>query len=244
MESPSFTPHCDEQRFTACEYDRWLSQNSLSARWVRFWFSPRRILWLNTPISTLPAAAGISSSSRILDIGCGYGGVLIYLRRKLGNANRVPSGWEGLDNSSLMVQRARDEISQRGLEKDIRITEGIATRLPYGDVTFDVVLGGYVVKHLSDDRLREMIREVKRVLKPGGRFCVWEAIPSRFGFMNVWNLKLLRVGVSVIHMRTAKELGVLLEEEGFVIQQPFGHGLYYFYPPLPRAGFIAVKPSS
>jgi SAM-dependent methyltransferase len=240
MDSPSFIPHCDEQRFTACEYDRWLSRNSLSARWVRFWFSPRRTLWLNTPIRTLPEEAGISSSDRILDIGCGYGGVLLYLRRKLGGA----VSWEGLDNSSLMVQRAREEIRQRGLEKDIGITEGIATRLPYGDGAFDVVLNGYVVKHLSDERLREMIREVKRVLKPGGRFCVWEAIPSRFAFMNVWNLKLLKVGVSVIHMRTAKELRVLLEEDGFVIQKPFGHGLYYFYPPLPRAGFIAVRPSS
>jgi SAM-dependent methyltransferase len=240
MDSPSFIPHCDEQRFTACEYDRWLSRNSLSARWVRFWFSPRRTLWLNTPIRTLPEEAGISSSDRILDIGCGYGGVLLYLRRKLGGA----VSWEGLDNSSLMVQRAREEIRQRGLEKDIGITEGIATRLPYGDGAFDVVLNGYVVKHLSDERLREMIREVKRVLKPGGRFCVWEAIPSRFAFMNVWNLKLLKVGVSVIHMRTAKELRVLLEEDGFVIQKPFGHGLYYFYPPLPRAGFIVVRPSS
>jgi SAM-dependent methyltransferase len=244
MESPTFIPHCDEQRFTACEYDRWLSRNSLSARWVRFWFSPRRTLWLNTPINTLPEAAGISLSDRILDIGCGYGGVLLYLRRKLGGMPGALFGWEGLDNSSLMVQRAREEINQRGLEKDIRITEGIATRLPYEDEAFDVVLNGYVVKHLSDERAREMIREVKRVLKPGGRFCVWEAIPSRFAFLNVWNLKLLRVGVSVIHIRTAKELRGLLEEEGLVIQKPFGHGLYYFYPPLPRAGFIAVRPSS
>ena len=243
MESPSFIPHCDEQRFTACEYDRWLSRNTLSARWVRFWFSPRRILWLNTPITTLPQAAGISPSDRILDIGCGYGGVLLYLRRILGGVPGAASGWEGLDNSSLMVQRAREEIRQRGLEKDIRVTEGIATQLPYGDGTFDVILCGYMVKHLSDGRLRDMIREAKRVMKPGGRLCVWEAIPSRFAFMNVWNLKLLRVGVSVIHMRTAKEIRVLLEEEGFVIRRPFGHGLYYFYPPLPRAGFIAVRPS-
>jgi len=243
MESPSFIPHCDEQRFTACEYDRWLSRNSFSARWVRFWFSPRRTLWLNTPIRSLREVAGISHSDRILDIGCGYGGVLLYLRRKRGGAPGASASWEGLDNSSLMVKGAREEIRQRGLENDIRITEGMATRLPYGDGTFDVVLNGYVAKHLSDERFRDMLREVKRVLKPGGRFCMWEAIPSRFVFMNVWNLKLLKVGVSVIHMRTAKELRVLLEEEGFVIRQPFGHGLYYFYPPLPRGGFIAVRSS-
>lgn len=242
MDSPAFIPHCDEQKFTACEYDRWLSRNSLSARWVRFWFSPRRTLWLNTPIRTLPATAGLSPKDRLLDIGCGYGGVLIYLYRKLGMKAGSSACWEGLDNSLLMVRRAQEELHQRGLEKAIRITGGLATRLPYEDGAFDVVLSGYVVKHLSDDRLREMVREVKRVLKPGGRFCVWEAVPSRHAFMNVWNLMLLRVGISVIHMRTADQLRAILEEEGFVISQPFGHGLYYFYPPLPRAGFIAQLP--
>jgi hypothetical protein len=59
--------------------------------------------------------------------------------------------------------------------------------------------------------------------------------------MNVWNLLLLRAGNSVVHLRTAEELRALLEEAGFVIERPFGHGLYYFYPPLPRAGFIAAR---
>ena len=141
-----------------------------------------------------------------------------------------------------MVQRAKAEVHQRGLEGSIRITRGMATQLPYAAESFDVVLNAYVIKHLSDDHLREMVRDVKRVLKPGGRFCVWEAVPSRHAFMNVWNTMLLKVGISVIHMRTADQVRAILEAEGFVIQQPFGHGLYYFYPPLPRAGFIAVAP--
>ena len=238
MATSPFTPQCDEQRFTACEYDRWLSRNSFSARWVRFWFSPRRILWLNTQITKLPGAAGLSPSDRILDIGCGFGGMLIYLHEKLGG--QAP--YEGLDNSPLMVQRAKAEVHQRGLEGSIRITRGMATQLPYAAESFDVVLNAYVIKHLSDDHLREMVRDVKRVLKPGGRFCVWEAVPSRHAFMNVWNTMLLKVGISVIHMRTADQVRAILEAEGFVIQQPFGHGLYYFDPPLPRAGFIAVAP--
>jgi len=244
MDSAPFTPHCDEQQFTACEYDRWLSRNSFSSRWVRFWFSPRRILWLNTQIRALPAEAGLLPSDRILDIGCGYGGVLLYLHEKLNQSRGEHPLMEGLDNSSLMVQRAKAEIQQRGLENNIRITQGMATQLPYAAGSFDVVLSAYVVKHLSDERLREMVREVKRVLAPGGRFCVWEAVPSRYAFMNVWNYMLLRVGISVIHMRTADQLRAILEAEGLVIRQPFGHGLYYFYPPLPRAGFIAVLPAS
>lgn len=86
-----------------------------------------------------------------------------------------------------------------------------------------------------------MFEEVKRVLKPGGRFCVWEAAPSRYRSMNVWNLMLLRSGNSVVHLRSAGELRGLLEDAGFIIGRPFGQGLYYFYPPLPRTGFIATK---
>jgi hypothetical protein len=57
--------------------------------------------------------------------------------------------------------------------------------------------------------------------------------------MNVWNMMLLRIGITVIHLRAPLEIKRIMEEEGFVIQRPFGHGLYYFYPPLPRAGYIA-----
>ncbi|MEI6562963.1 MAG: class I SAM-dependent methyltransferase [bacterium] len=230
----------DEEQVTAHEYDQWLARDSLSARWVRFWFSPKRTLWLNTQIPKLPAAISLKPGDSILDIGCGYGGLLIYLHRRLAaTAGRLQL--EGVDSSPLMVQRARDEIQQRGLESAIRIEQGVATQLPYEDHSFDVILCAYVIKHLSDESLRHMLREVKRVLKPGGRFCLWEATPSRFGFMNVWNLMLLRIGISVIHLRSAEDVGRILEEEGWVIQQPFGHGLYYFYPPLPRAGFIVRR---
>ena len=229
-----------EQEVTSREYDQWLSRNSLSARWVRFWFSPKRTIWLNTQLPKLPAAISLKTQDRILDIGCGYGGLLMYLHRKIrGEVWQVPM--EGIDSSPLMVQRAGEEIRRYGLEKAIFVRQGVATHLDYADGAFDVVLCAYVIKHLSDDSFRQMLKEVKRVLRPDGRVCLWEAAPSRFGFMNVWNLMLLRIGVTVIHLRTAAEIRTFMEEEGFVIQQPFGHGLYYFYPPLPRVGFIARR---
>ena len=243
MNPPTPPGSLNEQQATARDYDRWLSLNSLSSHWVRFWFAPRRTLWLNTQARHLPAAASLQATDRILDIGCGYAGLLIHLHAALGMPRQPPEPMlEGLDSSSLMTLRASEEIHRRNLDSAIRVRAGFATALPYGDGTFDAVLCAYVIKHLSDPALRRALHEVKRVLKPGGRFCVWEAVPSRYGFMNAWNMILLQLGVSFIRMRTPEELMGLLEEEGFTIERPFGQGWYWFYPPLPRAGFIASRP--
>ena len=228
----------DEQLSTANDYDRWLAQDTFGARWVRFWFAPKQTLFLNTPARKLPGLLSLTAADKVLDIGCGYGGLLIYLNRKVGFTQVM----EGLDCSALMVQRAQAEMRNRGLDSLVSIRQGLATKLPYTDGSFDVVLSTYVIKHLSDQLTREMFGEVMRVLKPGGRFCLWEAAPSRNVYLQVLNLKLLKMGVSTAHLRTAGQLRECLESAGFSDLQPYGHGPYYYYPPLPRVGFIARRP--
>jgi cyclopropane fatty-acyl-phospholipid synthase-like methyltransferase len=228
----------DEQTTTAHDYNRWLAQNTFGARWVRFWFAPKQTLFLNTPARKLPGLLSLTSEDKVLDIGSGYGGLLIYLNRKVGFTQVM----EGLDCSTLMVERAQVEMQKRGLESRISIRQGLATKLPYPDGTFDVVLSTYVIKHLSDKLSQEMFGEVMRVLKPGGRFCLWEAAPSRNIYLQVLNLKLLKMGVSTAYLRTSEQLKECLESAGFFDLQPYGHGPYYYYPPLPRVGFIARRP--
>ena len=228
----------DEQLTTANDYDRWMAQNNFGARWVRFWFAPKQTLFLNTPARKLPKLLSLKAADKVLDIGCGYGGLLIYLNRKVGFTQVM----EGLDCSSVMVRRAQAEMVKRGLDSQINISQGVATRLPYPDNSLDVVLSTYVIKHLSDELSRQMLCEVMRVLKPGGRFCLWEAAPSRNVYLQVLNLKLLKMGVSTAYLRTAEQLRACLEAVGFTDLQPYGHGPYYYYPPLPRVGFIARRP--
>jgi ubiquinone/menaquinone biosynthesis C-methylase UbiE len=99
-----------------------------------------------------------------------------------------------------------------------------------------------VIKHLADDSLRAMLAEVKRVLRPGGRFVVWEGAPARSKAMQWWNLRMLRLVASVAYLRGPDELRRFLDEAGFVEARPFGVGPYLYYPPLPRAGFIVTRP--
>jgi ubiquinone/menaquinone biosynthesis C-methylase UbiE len=231
-------PAADEQYVTANDYNRWMAENSFGARWVRFWFAPKQTLFLNTPARKLPELLLLRKTDKVLDIGCGYGGLLIYLNRKVGFTQVM----EGLDCSTLMVTRAQAEMRKRGLDSLIRIRQGLATKLPYPDSSVDVILSTYVIKHLSDELFLQMLKEAMRVLKPGGRICLWEAAPSQNIYLQVLNLKLLKMGVSTAYLRTAGQLRKCLESAGFSGLQPYGHGPYYYYPPLPRVGFIAKRP--
>ena len=219
------------------EYDRWVTEISLAGKWIRYWFSPKRAVFLNTPVRKLPSKLSLGSNDKILDIGCGYGGVLIYLHRRIMGHEDM----EGIDVSPLMVKLAREEIRGRGLEDKIRIRQGLGTQLPYTSQTFDVVLSTYVVKHLSDDSLRLMLEEVKRVLKTGGYFCFWEAAPCRIRRLDELNRKLMSENISVINLRTSDELYHMVEETGFRNIEVFAHAPYLYYPILPRVGFIASK---
>ena len=237
--SKSAAPSDDEQLTTRHDYNRWMSEKNLGARWVRFWFSPKRTLFLNTPVRKLPDLLSLKKTDKVLDIGCGYGGLLLYLKSRVG----FTAVMEGLDCSDTMVRLATDEVRKRGLAGQITIRQGVATTLPYPDSSLDVVLSTYVLKHLSGASCQEMFAEVMRVLKPGGKFCLWEAGPSRYPFLEVFNLKLMKMGgVSVVHLRTAEQLREDLAQAGFSELQPYGDGPYYYYPPLPRIGFIATRP--
>lgn len=229
-----------EEQETVRDYDIWLVQNTLLSRWIRFWLAPARTVWLNTPVRRLPQALALRPDSRLLDIGCGYGGMLIDLRRRAG----ITAPMEGLDGSTIMVAGGQREVLARGLQDAIRIRQGLATALPYADASLDVVLCTYVIKHLPDALLQHALKEIDRVLKPGGSVCLWEAAPSRYAFMNVWNLRLLRSGCQgFLRLRTQDELRTVLETTGFTDLRAYGMGSsYYYYPLLPRAGFIAQKP--
>jgi ubiquinone/menaquinone biosynthesis C-methylase UbiE len=227
----------DEQDKTAEDYDRCMNKKSFIGRWMRYWFSPGRVIFVNTPARKLPSRLSLSSSDKILDVGCGYGSLLIYLHEKIDFRNRI----EGIDVSPVMVELAKKELHKKGLENKIAIKIGRGTDLPYPDKTFDIVLSTYVVKHLCDDSLLLMLKEVLRVLKKGGYFCFWEAAPSRINALDKINRKLLSSEVSTVHLRSSEDLHKVMKKAGFSSLERFGHAPYLYYPVMPRAGFIAAK---
>lgn len=110
--------------------------------------------------------ARLGSGERVLDIGCGTGTLAIAAKQHIGTAGTVC----GVDASPEMIARARKKAARAGVEVEFR--EGIAEALPFPDAHFDVVLSTVMLHHLGPELRRQCAGEVRRVLKPGGRWFV------------------------------------------------------------------------
>jgi demethylmenaquinone methyltransferase/2-methoxy-6-polyprenyl-1,4-benzoquinol methylase len=116
---------------------------------------------------TLEVAAP-GSGEQWLDVCCGTGKLTLEIRRILGTTGGVT----GLDFNEAMLSVARRAESQAHLPCPIRWMEADAMDLPFPDETFDGVTIGFGLRNLPDyDR---GIREMCRVLKPGGKWVCLE----------------------------------------------------------------------
>ncbi len=108
--------------------------------------------------------AGVTSHTNVLDVGCGTGVVAL-------TAARTGARTTGLDLTPKLLERARENATIMGLE--VEWDEGDAEALPYADARFDVVLSQF--GHMFAPRPDVAVREMLRVLKPGGTlaFSTW-----------------------------------------------------------------------
>lgn len=109
----------------------------------------------------------------ILDLGCGGGFVAEELARR--GANVV-----GVDPSGPLLGVAKQHALSNGLSIDYRV--GTGEQIPAVDASFDVVVCVDVLEHVAD--LEKVLKEVRRVLKPGGLF-LYDTINRTF-FSFVW----------------------------------------------------------
>lgn len=98
--------------------------------------------------------------ARGLDIGCGDGMLVYTIRRAGGNI-------EGLDYSEEGLRLARQKLAEHGVSGD-GLQQGSVYDLPYDDASLDYVTAVELIEHLDD--ATRMLKEVSRVLKPGGVF--------------------------------------------------------------------------
>jgi SAM-dependent methyltransferase len=108
---------------------------------------------------------------RALELGSGSGFFLLNLMQ-----GGVASRGSVTDLSPGMVKVALRNAANLGLDVDGKVAD--AERIPYPDDTFDLVVGHAVLHHIPD--VAGALREVLRVLKPGGRF-VFAGEPTRLG---------------------------------------------------------------
>jgi sarcosine/dimethylglycine N-methyltransferase len=114
-------------------------------------------------VSEMASRIDWSPTTRVLDIGAGYGGAARYLARTYGLSNVV-----ALNLSETQNRRDREMNAEAGLQDRIRVVDGAFEAIPEPDASFDVVWCQDSILHSGQKP--KVLQEVFRVLAPGGRF--------------------------------------------------------------------------
>jgi SAM-dependent methyltransferase len=149
----------------------------------------------------------------VLDVGCGTGVFLPGLAALVGPEGRVV----GLDHSAAFLEEAQKRLADASISDQVELVEGDAHNLPFLDATFDAAHCERVLMHLPDPA--QAIREMRRVVRPGGRVLVAEVYGegARMNHPDPEAEKLISAGL-VSGMRNTW-MGIALR--GLLIEQGF-----------------------
>lgn len=111
---------------------------------------------------------GLTGCQRVLDVGCGVG----HWGRVLLPHLSVEAQLVGFDREAEWVAQASARAKAAGIHERARYIQGDALHMPFSDAAFDLVTCQTVLIHMSD--CRAVIREMMRVLEPGGHVLVAE----------------------------------------------------------------------
>jgi len=165
----------------------------------------------------LAAEAVVRPGDRVLDACCGTGDLALAAERAGGRV-------VGLDFSERMLERARRK------SPSVEWVRGDLLELPFEDASFDAATVGFGVRNVAD--LERSLRELRRVLRPGGRLGILEITTPRGPLRLFYRLwfdaivpllgKLLRGGSAYTYLPASvrrfpgpEELAALLERAGF-----------------------------
>ncbi|MBI5147898.1 MAG: ubiquinone/menaquinone biosynthesis methyltransferase [Parcubacteria group bacterium] len=173
----------------------------------------------------LVEAAEIGSGERVLDLCAGTGDVAVLAVKEKKTAEVTAS-----DANGKMLALAREKARREDLKIDFAVCD--ARKTPFPDGYFDVVLISFGVRNVENWE-RDLLPEIKRILKPDGRFLFLEFLPPRgffgvfydfylkffvplFGWLTTGHLKPYRhLAESVRRFPDDKAVKEILEKSGF-----------------------------
>lgn len=167
--------------------------------------------------AAMVGAVAAKPEDQVLDVATGTGLVARSLVERYG------CQVVGLDQSKPMLDRARAKISaDPRLAERVRLVEGEAEVLPFADAEFDHLSFTYLLRYVDDPALT--LRELARVVKPGGRLaCLEFCLPRGFWF---WPWRCYtRFGLPA--------LGRLVSRQWFDVGRFLGPSIENFYGAYP-----------
>lgn len=99
------------------------------------------------------------ASGKVFEIGCGGG-----INQQFYDPAQV-TAFSGMDPSAKGLDYARDAAAKKGWQADIR--QGFGEAIPFDDASFDCVVCTFTLCSVTDQA--QTVRELRRILKPGGR---------------------------------------------------------------------------
>jgi demethylmenaquinone methyltransferase / 2-methoxy-6-polyprenyl-1,4-benzoquinol methylase len=154
------TPGAPEKAAVRSMFDRIAPRYDLLNRLLSAGIDQR---WRRASVDALALPPG----SRVLDVCTGTADLLVeFLRRDPGH------GGVGVDLSGEMLARGARKLRERGLAARSGLASGDAERLPLRDARFDGALIAFGIRNVGDPVAA--LREIHRVLRPGGRLVVLE----------------------------------------------------------------------
>ncbi|MBN2072576.1 MAG: methyltransferase domain-containing protein [Actinobacteria bacterium] len=173
-------------------------------RWSSKYDTDRISSWFKYIHSLMIGDLNLENKDRILDVGCGTGNAVMMLAEKAGHSKIY-----GIDISPKMIETA----SKKTGNGRISFLVADSRSIPFGDSYFDLVLSSNSFHHYPNPLVA--LKEIHRVLKPGGEFLLADACRDIYFPIRIQNTYRRIFEKGHINYYTTSEIKKMLEETGF-----------------------------